>query len=187
MDRLIWEKNRLFFLLLILFGFSSAAEAENHFDPLWNSLRHYDNVLVSKVIRADTFILESGERIKLIGLASPPPPKKKYSPPIGTPQETTQTPKVEDPTTPIEEQALEFSRDLLEGKYVRLEFDVQKQDENFYTLAYAFLKDNTFVNAEILRQGFANLKIVPPNIQYVDLLREAYQEARREKRGLQSE
>jgi endonuclease YncB( thermonuclease family) len=49
------------------------------------------------------------------------------------------------------------------------------------------LDNELFVNAEILRQGFAFLQIRPPNTKYSKELREAYTEARLEKRGLQGE
>ena len=65
-------------------------------------------------------------------------------------------------------------------------FDSEKNSEDYKTLAYVFLlEDDTFVNAEILRQGFAFLSIRPPNMKYAKELREAYKEARAEQRGLQ--
>jgi len=42
----------------------------------------------------------------------------------------------------------------------------------------------TFVNAEILRQGYANLSFDPRLRKYNDKLQKAYREAREEKRGL---
>ncbi len=160
--------------------------AESKFDILLGpeTAKKYEHVRVEKVVRADTIILESGERIRLIGIEAPDPPRVRYVPtdPYGFPikQELN-------PTTPIAQQSYEFARGLLEDQYVRLEFDVQKTNEELQTLAYIFLSDGTFVNEEILKQGFANLKIIPPNTKYVPRLKKAYQEARREKRGLQNE
>lgn len=140
-------------------------------------------IKVKKVINADTLILEDDKRIKLIGLEAPKTPKPK------TPKTDEHNIIIEEinPITTIEEQALDFARHLSEDEYVRLEFDAESKDRNLETLAYVFLEDGTFVNAEILRQGFANLKIIPPNTKYAKLLRQAYQEAHREKRGLQGE
>jgi endonuclease YncB( thermonuclease family) len=42
-------------------------------------------------------------------------------------------------------------------------------------------------NAELLRMGFVKLRIVPPNVKHEQQLRAAYQEAKKEKRGLQGE
>jgi hypothetical protein len=40
------------------------------------------------------------------------------------------------------------------GKRVRLEYDQQRQDKYGRTLAYVYLENGTFVNAEIIRQGY---------------------------------
>ena len=160
--------------------------SESRIDMLLGSQtsKKYEHVRVEKVIRGDTIILESGEKIRLIGIEASDPPRAKNIPtdPYGFPikQEV-------DPTTPIAEQSYEFVRGLLEDHYVRLESDVQKTGEQSETLAYVFLDDGTFVNEEILKQGFANLKIIPPNTKYIEKFQNAYQEARREKRGLQNE
>ena len=75
--------------------------------------------------------------------------------------------------------------DLLDQKRVRLEFDDDKKDDELNTLAYVFLKDeNTFINAEILRQGYAQLQVRPPNTKYKQELRSAYKEAREQFRGV---
>ncbi len=154
-------------------------------NSLFTEGEDYKNVLVKRVVRADTVVLESGERIRLIGLEAPNPPKPTYEP---TDQYGRPVMKKEvSPITSLDEQSLEFAQELLLDKYVRLEFDEERKDSNFQTMAYIFLKDGTFANTEILRQGFANLRITPPNTKYASKLREAYKEARREKRGLQGE
>ncbi len=144
----------------------------------------YKKVLVKRVISADTIILENDEKIKFIGLKAPePPPRPKIEN-----EENTGGLNDEGPLSSLEERAYDFAKSLLEGKYVRLEFDVSQNDENYQTLAYVFLiENNTFVNALILSQGWANLHIRQPNIKYADSLRIAYQEARQEKRGLHGE
>ncbi len=139
---------------------------------------------IERVVSADTVILETGEKIKLIGLQAPLPPQK-----VTAQYDSfgfVVLPGVT-PETPLEEQAFHFIQKLLEQKSIRLEFDAQRKDQNGITLAYVFLSDGTFANAEILKNGFANLQIQPPNLKYEELLREAYREARQEKRGLQSE
>jgi len=137
---------------------------------------------VSKVISADTISVDDGhaKRIRLIGLTALEPPRQKNK----EVDEFGIIIKEADPTTSLNEQALNFTSKLLLNKKVRLEFDVNVLDDRQNTIAYVFLEDGTFVNAEILRQGFANLKIRPPNTKYADQMREAYREARQEKRGL---
>ncbi len=159
----------------------SLSLAESQIDILSGQKKAETTVLVERVVRADTLILDDGRKIRLIGINAPEAPKRK---PLKYDQYGFIIEEVSTETT-IEALALDFAKKLLEKKQVRLEFDAESKDENFYNYAYVFLPDNTFVNAEIVRQGFANLKIVPPNTKYSDILRRAYQEARREKRGLQ--
>ncbi len=81
--------------------------------------------------------------------------------------------------------AYEFTKKLVEGKRVSLEFDVEKYDKYDRLLAYVYLKDGgTFVNAEIVKQGYASLMTIPPNAKYANLFLKLYQEARNNKRGL---
>jgi len=146
----------------------------------------YENIKITKVVSADTIVLENDERIKLIGLNAPEAPKRKEAPQRDQRGFIIEE-RVSSPIIPIEERAYIFAKELLLDQYVRLEFDQQKRNDDFKTVAYVFLKNGTFANREILRQGFANLQIRPPNLKYAEELREAYREARREKRGLQGE
>ena len=168
------------FIFLFWHSYLSAANEDFFFHSLSNQ---YDKVKVARVISADTFELETAEKVRLIGLKglpAPPRPEKERD-------EFGFVIKEELPFTTIEEAALNFTRALLEGKQVRLEFDKRKKDESFHTLAYVYLYDsNLFVNAEILKNGFADLQIRPPNMKHSKTLRAAYIEARREKRGLHS-
>lgn len=174
-------------VITLLIGLSwSAAFGQSAFDSAFKNTGPYNDVIVKKILSTDTLILQSekNERVQLIGLRAPETPKKKT-----TAERDSNVPKEPvDPMTSIEEQALEFAKDLLEGRHVRLEFDVERNSENHATLAYVFLlNDNTFANAEILRHGFAHLSVRPPNTKYADELRVAYKEAQTEKRGLQGQ
>ena len=81
-------------------------------------------------------------------------------------------------------QSFAFTKKLVEGKRVRLEFDLERYDRYKRLLAYIYLKDGTFVNAEIVRQGYASLLTIPPNVRYADLFLKEYRRARDNKRGL---
>ncbi len=163
-----------FILSIVLLFSSPAAMAE--LNPLLQSSANYQKVQVSKVLTPDTIQLESGERIQLLGLLGPRAPKVQYE---ERDEHGFVIPKDVDPATPAEEDAFKYVRTLLEGKKVRLEDNVLQ--------AYVFFMDGSLVNAEILRQGAANLRITPPNVKYADQLRSAYQEARREMRGMQGQ
>lgn len=80
-------------------------------------------------------------------------------------------------------QASRANSDLVLGKEVSLETDVQVLDKYGRTLAYVWL-DNTLVNEELVRQGFARVSTYPPNVKYQIRFVTAEREAREAKRGL---
>ncbi len=84
---------------------------------------------------------------------------------------------------PYYEDAVRVNRQLVDGKTVRLEFDLDTFDQYGRSLAYVWV-DETMVNREIIRLGFANAFTVPPNVRYETLFRAAEQEARQAGRGL---
>ena len=125
--------------------------------------------VIQRVIDGDTVVLSGGERVRYIGL---------------------DTPELHHPRKPVEwyaREAKEFNRQLVDGKPVRLELDVQKRDRYGRLLAYVYLEDGTFVNAELLRQGFGQLLTIPPNVKHVDLFVQMQREAREAGRGLWAE
>jgi micrococcal nuclease len=96
------------------------------------------------------------------------------------------TPETTDPATGVEPFGLEAdlaNRRLVEGQTVRLELDVQPWDSYQRLLAYVYVGDR-MVNAELVRQGYAQVATLPPNIRYQDRFRALQQEAREAQRGL---
>lgn len=142
----------------------------------------YANVLVTRVVDGDTIQLEDGEKVRLIGIDTPEvfESSKLY-------RDSRKTNQDINTIKALGKRSSEFVRKLVEGKRVRLEFDVEKRDRYKRLLAYVFLSDGTFVNAEIVRQGYASLLTYPPNVKYSDEFVKLYREAREEKRGLWQE
>lgn len=140
---------------------------------------NYADILVTRVVDGDTLMLESGERVRLIGIDTPEihQSEKLYRDSQRTKQDIRTIKE-------LGRRAWKFTRDLVESKRVSLEFDVEKKDRYGRLLAYVYLKDGTFVNAEIIKQGYAYLLTIPPNVKYADLFLKLYQEARENKRGL---
>lgn len=166
----------MFFLL-----FSTVpVRAENEF--LLKASDGYKEIKIEKILKSDTILLEDGKKIRLIGVKGFVAPKR-YNRPTDEYGFVIED-RVTDPTTSIEDQAYDFALELLDRKRVRIEFDTQFRDSDGYIYGYVFLPDGTMANAEILRQGFGELSIQPPNLKYADQLREAYREARSEKRGV---
>ena len=84
-----------------------------------------------RVVDGDTIVLDGNERVRLIGV---------------------DTPETQDPRKPVQyfgKEAYEFTKNLVEGKKVRLEYDQNKKDKYDRTLAYIFLEDGTFLNVRI--------------------------------------
>ena len=89
---------------------------------------------------------------------------------------------------PFAQAATDANRRLVEGKTVRLEYDVQTRDRFGRLLAYVYVPGEAdgeaMVNAELLRLGFAQLLTIPPDVKYAEQFREAASEARAAGRGL---
>jgi len=144
---------------------------------------NYVDIGVKRVVDGDTLVLENGERVRLIGIDTPEmhESNKLYRDSQRSQQDIA-TIKA------LGRRAYLFTKDLVEGKRVSLEFDVEKYDKYDRLLAYVYLKeDGTFVNAKIVEAGFASLMTIPPNVKYADLFLKLYQEARKDKRGLWKE
>ncbi|PIQ90760.1 MAG: nuclease [Candidatus Omnitrophica bacterium CG11_big_fil_rev_8_21_14_0_20_41_12] len=139
----------------------------------------YSNILVTRAVDGDTLVLENREWVRLIGIDTPEmhESNKLYRDAQRSGQDVESIKRVG-------RQSYEFTKKLVQGKRVRLEFDVERYDRYKRTLAYVYLEDGTFLNAKIVQEGYASLMTYPPNVKYVDLFRKLYQEARQNKRGL---
>ncbi len=97
------------------------------------------------------------------------------------------TPEIHHPMKGVEragKEAAEANRKLVDEKTVRLEFDVQQLDRYGRTLAYVYLEDGTFVNAWLVKNGYAMVMTVPPNVRHQELFLKLQREAREARRGL---
>lgn len=111
-------------------------------------------VLVSKVIDGDTIFLETGEKVRYIGIDAPEKFTKDKS------------------RECFAEKSFEINRKMVEGKKVILESDVKTKDIFSRTLAYVYLADypsldkSIFVNAELAEMGAAFAVSYPPDTKY---------------------
>jgi len=180
--RKIRELVSIISILCLACGLSYAAASYPGKGGVLSSLgRKYDynNIAVKRAVDGDTLLLENGERVRLIGIDTPEchESKKLYRDAKRTMQDV-QTIKH------MGKSAAAFTRKLVEGKKVRLEFDVERRDKYNRLLAYIYLPDGTFVNAEIVANGYASLMTIAPNVKHAELLRARYKEAREKRRGL---
>ena len=120
---------------------------------------------VQRVVDGDTVVLAEVGPVRLIGV---------------------DTPETKDPRKPVQYYGVEasaFVQSMLSGQSVRVEYDHQRHDKYQRTLAYLFLSDGTFVNREIIRQGFGHAYVTYP-FTYAADFRAAEREAREAERGL---
>ena len=76
---------------------------------------------------------------------------------------------------------------LVAGRQVRLVLDVEPRDRFGRLLAYVYRAgDGLFVNATLVRGGYARTLTIPPNVRYAARFAALARQARRSRRGLWS-
>ncbi|MEX0804134.1 MAG: thermonuclease family protein [Candidatus Binatia bacterium] len=131
--------------------------------------------IVQRVIDGDTVMMQNGERIRLIGV---------------------DTPETKHPRKPVErygKEASAFTKAMVEGKRVRLEYDQANAARNHKdstpqrrTLAYVFLENGMLLNAEIIRQGYGFAYTQAP-FGRMEEFRRLERQARNKRKGLWAE
>jgi micrococcal nuclease len=110
---------------------------------------------------------------------------------IGSKEETVRvigadTPETVHPSQPVEPYGLEasaYTKKRLTGQQVRLELDVEERDRYGRLLAYVWLGDE-LVNATLIKEGYAQVLTIPPNVKYADRFVALQREAWENQRGL---
>ncbi len=128
---------------------------------------------VVRVVDGDTVVVRTSrgaeERVRYIGVDTPESVK---------------------PGTPVQcfaRAAVRENRRLVAGRRVRLVQDAEARDRYGRTLAYVYRRrDGLFVNAALVRSGFARPLTIPPNVAHAGRFRRLAEEARRGERGLWS-
>jgi endonuclease YncB( thermonuclease family) len=82
--------------------------------------------------------------------------------------------------------ATEANRHLVQGQHVWLELDVPLRDGEGRLLAYVSVGD-MMLNAELVRQGYAQVATLSPPIKYQEWFLRLQREAREARRGLWAE
>jgi micrococcal nuclease len=88
------------------------------------------------------------------------------------------------PVQPFAKEAAKFTKDKALYRDVKLVFGKGLMDKYGRFLAYVVLKDGTFLNAELVRNGFARVEIIPPNTDMEKYFYSLQDKAIREKAGL---
>ena len=100
------------------------------------------------------------------------------------------TPESVKPGTPVQcfaKRASAFNHRLIEGEKVRLVQDAEARDRYGRLLAYVYrVRDKRFVNAALVRHGYAVPLTIPPNVAHAKQFRDLASAARHAGRGLWS-
>ena len=120
---------------------------------------------VVRVVDGDTIVLESGERVRYIGVDAP------------------ESRHLRMPIEPFAVEAAEFNRKMVEGKQVYLITDEEPEDRYGRLLAYIFVGD-VFVNARLVSEGYARERAYPPNVRFKPLFVSLQKEAIGARKGI---
>lgn len=124
-----------------------------------------DLIRVTRIIDGDTIELESGQKLRYIGI---------------------DTPESVDPNTPDEclgDEASQRNAELVLNKMVRLEKDVNDTDRFGRLLRYVYL-DDQMINLQLVQEGYAQASSYPPDVKYQELFEQAQAAAVEQALGL---
>ena len=125
-----------------------------------------DHVRVSHVIDGDTIEVDGQRqkyRVRYIGVDTP------------------------ERDEPFYQEATEANRRMVEQQEVILVRDVSETDQYGRLLRYVYLQDGTFVNAELIGQGYGRVVTFPPDVAQIDLFTRLQRRAREDLNGLWSQ
>jgi micrococcal nuclease len=140
-------------LSLLLIGAAAESAAQT-----WHTVKWVND--------GDTIVLDTGQRVRYIG--------------INTPEIDHEDQKAQ----PYGYQAKSYNTNLVGSQKIRLEYDTERRDRYGRDLAYVYLKDRTFINARLLEAGLAFYLYRKPNLKYGEILLKAQRDAMVSAKGL---
>ena len=166
--------------------------------------RASDVLTVSSVVDGETLELSNGEKVRLIGIDVPASSKN-----VKLRDDIKNTGKDAPTLIAAGKNAAKLLRELIRNKTVVLEYDIEEKERSGRRWAYVYFyldprlnmeipeawyselvpetkerQLRVFLNATLIRQGYASMKIVPPNLKYQELFSKLQDEAKAQKRGL---
>lgn len=153
-------------IMVIIAGGFGLRQVWENLSPAWAQDADRLDVSVTRVVDGDTIevspAVEGTEDVRLIGI---------------------DTPEVFGDEQAYGPEASAFTKQRLEGERVALEFDEDREDQYGRALAYVFLGNELF-NETLVRQGYAEVLTIEPNVKYEDRFLAAEQQARAEGLGI---
>lgn len=163
-------------LVLVYFAYNRLTDGSN-------GKNSGEFVLVKQVIDGDTFILSTGEKVRLLGIDAP---EKYDSKKLDRNAESSGMDR--NVIKKLGQLSGEYVKKLVEGKKVRLEKepDYESKDEYGRLLRYVYLENGECVNAKIIEDGYGQVFESFPVSKTIEL-KKLQKEAREKKRGLWGE
>ncbi|MBW5444692.1 nuclease [Cohnella sp. CFH 77786] len=119
---------------------------------------------VRRIVDGDTFELESGAKVRLIGV---------------------NTPETHGKVQYYGKEAADYTEKILSGRSVILFPDVSDRDKYGRLLRYVFVSgDEMMFNERLVKEGYAQVMTVPPNVAFADSFVRLQKEARSRGAGL---
>jgi micrococcal nuclease len=123
-----------------------------------NNATPMQTVLVTDTVDGDTITIEGGERVRLLGIDTRERGELCYA------------------------EAKQFLAQLIEMKSVKLERDEENKDRYGRLLRHVWL-NNTHINLEMVKQGYAIVLTIEPNVKYRQAFADAEKSARANNTG----
>ena len=139
-----------------------------------------ETAIVTRVVDGDTFVLNTKERVRLIGVDTP---EKFQSAKLKKDAERSK--KDINTIQKLGEAASDYVKKMVEGKKVILKTDKYSAEKDRYgrLLRYVYLEDGTCINSKIIEAGYGNAYTVF-KFEKMDEYRQLEKEARKNNRGL---
>ncbi|MDE1461763.1 thermonuclease family protein [Spartinivicinus poritis] len=127
----------------------------------------WQSAALAKVLDGDTLLLETGEKVRLIG--------------INTPEHATEKRRAE----PFAKQATRAVKVFFNNQHtIKLQRGREPKDHYGRTLAYVARSDGMLLSEYLVSYGLAFYLAIPPNLQLLPCLMKAERQARRQQTGL---
>lgn len=129
----------------------------------------YIKAFVTRIVDGDTIVVhykKSDYRVRLLDIDTPESVKQGV------------------PVQPYAKDALQFTKNKLFQKQVKLVFEKSLKDKYDRLLAHVFLTKNDYLNALLVKLGYARVEILKPNDTYKDYFKKQQNHAIQDKLGV---
>lgn len=149
--------------------------------PVISPTQDYDYYTVKRVLDGNTLLLKDGQRVRFIGVDIP-----EILVSQGVYRDAERPDRDIETIKRSDKRAIDFVKSLVRpGDKIVVRYDWERIDKYGRILGYVYLEDGTFLNAEIIKQGYGRVDTGFP-FKYLDDFRRYEREAREKKRGLWS-